>query len=713
MTSFPSVGRRLGERTLSRRLDALAELIRIGRDRQAPGEDLAQPPGPGDEAVAGFGQPLLDRADAVLKRAGERLRLSGSHTVIALAGGTGSGKSTLFNALSGATFSPPGVTRPTTRHVHACVWGMQGAAPLLDWLNVQRRHRYARASVLDSGESDLDGLILLDLPDHDSVVTASMAAVDRLAKLADMVIWVLDPQKYADAAVHNRYLIPLAGHANVFTVVLNQIDTLPPEQIRDCEQDLRRLLDAEGLTDTPVLPVSARTGEGLGDLRALLTDTVRRNRAVTDRIAADIDGVIGGFEPYAGPQVAPDEALAEPALAGPSAGPADGPLAAPTDDAAQSPGASRPPWELDEDARAAVSPAPGRPPWEDATPDGTTPDAVDLSASVPTAPARQLAEAFAKASGAAAVAQAMASARGAQAARLTGWPVARLFRRRSAVPALRGGAAAEAAGQAQQSEVDNAITAFADSVGGALPAPWAGSLREAARSGAPQVPRALADAVRGVAATARPQPPAWWRLVTLWQWLLTVLAVFSIGFAVAIAIDRATGHRQGVISEASLIPWLVALAAALLVLGLLTAVGCKNMTVAAGQREQEAAETAMRDRVSAVTRDLVLVPTGREITQYEKFRRELAAATAVLSPPAARHSSACRICALIRYESFVITGNPAPQADNSKKRRRRRPPGSQERPNGRRGAHRPFGITGFLVVILILTTCTDSPSRWR
>ena len=310
MTSSPSIGRRLSEQTLSRRLDALAELIRIGRARQGQGEDAAAGAGAERRAVAGFGPALLDDADAVLERAGERLRLSGSHTVVALAGGTGSGKSTLFNALSGATFSPPGVTRPTTRHVHACVWGMQGAAPLLDWLNVQRRHRYARASVLDSGESDLDGLLLLDLPDHDSVVTASMAAVDRLAKLADMVIWVLDPQKYADAAVHNRYLIPLAGHASVFTVVLNQIDTLPPEQIRDCEQDLRRLLDAEGLTDTPVLPVSARTGDGLGDLRALLIQTVRRNRAVTDRIAADIDGVIGGFEPYAGPQVAPDAALA-------------------------------------------------------------------------------------------------------------------------------------------------------------------------------------------------------------------------------------------------------------------------------------------------------------------------------------------------------------------------------------------------------------------
>src|SRR6201999_929915 len=138
-----------------------------------------------------------------------------------------------------------------------------------------------------SGESTLAGLLLLDLPDHDSVVTASMAAVDRLSKLADMVIWVLDPQKYADAAVHNRYLIPLAGHAAVFTVVLNQIDVLTPQQARDCEEDLRRLLDAEGLTDAPLLSVSARTGAGLGELRALLTKTVTSNRTVSDRITAD------------------------------------------------------------------------------------------------------------------------------------------------------------------------------------------------------------------------------------------------------------------------------------------------------------------------------------------------------------------------------------------------------------------------------------------
>jgi energy-coupling factor transporter ATP-binding protein EcfA2 len=628
-STFPVAGQRLGQLSLSRRLDALAEIVRIGRDRHAPGDGA---PSPGaDGADDGFSKALLDDADAVLKRAGERLRLSSNHTVVALGGGTGSGKSTLFNALSGASFSPPGVTRPTTRHVHACVWGMQGVAPLLDWLNVQRRHRYARASVLDSGESDLDGLVLLDLPDHDSVVTASMAAVDRLSKLADMVIWVLDPQKYADAAVHNRYLIPLAGHASVFTVVLNQIDTLPPDQIRDCEQDLRRLLDAEGLTETPVLPVSARTGAGLPELRALLIDTVRRNRAVTDRIAADIDAVIGGFDVYAGPQVAPDAAVPNAATPGAGAGTSAAPLTSPLDDDDEPQDGSRPPWEL-EDESATPPPAPSRPPWEDAALDGAEREDIDFSASVPAAPARQLTEAFVRAAGVAAVAQAMAAARGAQAARLTGWPAARLLRRRSVPTAPRGGAAAgrqaAAAAQAQQSEVDNAITAFADSVGGPLPKPWAASLRAAARGNAGRVPQALAGAVRAAAAAGRSRPTAWWRLVMLWQWLLAAGAIVGLALSIVIAVVRLAGHHQGLLSDASLIPWLLALSAALLVLGLLTAIGCKNMTVAAAERERDTAEQAMRDQVAGVARDLVLTPTGREIAQYERFRRELAIASA-------------------------------------------------------------------------------------
>jgi GTP-binding protein EngB required for normal cell division len=603
VTALPSVGPpQMAQKNLSARLDALADLTRIGRDREGPD---------------GFGKPLLDDSEALLRRAGERLRLSASHTVVALAGGTGSGKSTLFNALSGASFSPPGVTRPTTRHVHACVWGMQGAAPLLDWLGIQRRHRYARASALDSGEAALNGLLLLDLPDHDSVVTASMAAVDRLSKLADMLIWVLDPQKYADAAVHNRYLIPLAGHASVFTVVLNQIDLLPEDQVRDCEQDLRRLLDAEGLHDTPVLAVSARTGAGLDELRALLTQEVHASHAASERISADIDAVISGFAVHAARQVAPDEALAAVAARDRAPEPED-----------TEPRPSRPPWDLPEDEQPGALPP--KPPWEDATPDGGDRGGVDPVANVPEGPATDLTAAFARAAGLAAVAESLGSAREALAARITGWPLARLVRRgRDPVRSLRGSegsAAANAAGQAQQSEVDNAITTLADAVGGGLPDPWAASLRAAARSNSGLVPQALADAVHQVAPGGKPRVPGWWRLITGWQWLLTVLAVAGVAWAVVIAVAHGGKERSTLLGDTALIPWLLIMAAAMLLLGFLTASGCRNMAQLAAERERAQAEQAMRKRVAAVTRDLVLAPLGREIAQYERFRRDLAVA---------------------------------------------------------------------------------------
>src|ERR1700751_4323522 len=161
---------------LPARLTALQELTKLGSARS------------GSE---GFSQELLTEAEALLRRSGERMRMSASHTVVALAGGGGSGEASLFTALAGANFSPAGVTRPTTKHSHACVWGMEGAAPLLDWLGVQRRHRYARASALDEGEASLTGMLLLDLPDHDSVVTGSAAPVDRLVKLTDQLgLWV-------------------------------------------------------------------------------------------------------------------------------------------------------------------------------------------------------------------------------------------------------------------------------------------------------------------------------------------------------------------------------------------------------------------------------------------------------------------------------------------------------------------------------------------
>ena len=94
---------------------------------------------------------VVDDAEKVADRAAGRLKLSADHTVVALAGATGSGKSSTFNALSGLELAAVGVRRPTTSWATACVWGKEGAEELLEWLGIPARHQVTRDSMLSTG----------------------------------------------------------------------------------------------------------------------------------------------------------------------------------------------------------------------------------------------------------------------------------------------------------------------------------------------------------------------------------------------------------------------------------------------------------------------------------------------------------------------------------------------------------------------------------
>ncbi|KOX17530.1 GTPase [Nocardiopsis sp. NRRL B-16309] len=271
---------------LVERLDALSTLTELGQD------DLPED--------------LIARAGQLLDHAGARLRLSAEHTVVALAGGTGSGKSSLFNALCGLELSQTGVTRPTTSKAHACVWGHEGADALLSWLGVPNRYRHSRTSVLDAGNSELTGLVLLDLPDHDSVRSMHTAEADRLIGSVDLLVWVLDPQKYADAAVHHRYLAQMSGHGAVTIAVLNQVDKVAPDELEELLTDLRRLLESESGVHPRVITTSTITDQGIRDLREFLAETVGERRALVDRLAADLDQVIEPFGEFRGDAPIPD-----------------------------------------------------------------------------------------------------------------------------------------------------------------------------------------------------------------------------------------------------------------------------------------------------------------------------------------------------------------------------------------------------------------------
>ena len=222
----------------------------------------------------------VEPARAVVERAGERLGLGLESTVVALAGPTGAGKSRLFNALAGEALASVGRRRPTTSAAQAAVWGDAPDA-LLDWLGIARRH---------VREADgLGGLVLLDLPDFDSVESSHRAEAERVVGLADLVLWVVEPQKYADAALHDRYLRPLATHAEAMAVVLNQADLLDAGDVRAWRGDMERLLAADGLPRLPLLVVSAETGAGLDELRRLLESRVAARDAALARLAADLD----------------------------------------------------------------------------------------------------------------------------------------------------------------------------------------------------------------------------------------------------------------------------------------------------------------------------------------------------------------------------------------------------------------------------------------
>ncbi len=233
---------------------------------------------------------LVDQGSVVVDRAGARLRLSAEHTVVALAGATGSGKSSTFNALAGLDLAAVGVRRPTTSYATACVWGDDPAVELLEWLEIPQRHRVVRDSMLDRGQQDrgLEGLVLLDLPDHDSTEVCHHLEVERLVGLTDLMVWVLDPQKYADAAVHERFLAPLAPHREVMLVVLNHIDVVAQAGREPMLADVRRLLEADGLGDVPLLATSARTGEGIDELRRTIGKRVADKAATRTRLAGDI-----------------------------------------------------------------------------------------------------------------------------------------------------------------------------------------------------------------------------------------------------------------------------------------------------------------------------------------------------------------------------------------------------------------------------------------
>lgn len=237
----------------------------------------------------------LDQAREVLAQVSQRRRLAPETTVVALLGATGSGKSSLTNALTGTEVSRTARTRPTTTQPLAVVPDTAAeATALLDWLMIGQR-------VSVGGNWPLgEATVLVDLPDIDSDELRHRDIAERMAGKVDVLVWVLDPEKYADGVVHHDFLIPMAAHADVMVVALNQVDRLDVEGREAVVSDLISILDREGLGSAKVVPVSARTGEGIETLARVVASvasdrmaSVRSLAAHVRRAAKDLGGQTG------------------------------------------------------------------------------------------------------------------------------------------------------------------------------------------------------------------------------------------------------------------------------------------------------------------------------------------------------------------------------------------------------------------------------------
>ncbi|MGC3954379.1 MAG: 50S ribosome-binding GTPase [Propionicimonas sp.] len=492
---------------------------------------------------------VLAQADEVVRRAGERVAFDGEFTVVALAGATGSGKSSLFNALTGTELAQIAVRRPTTAKAMGVTWGSALPHELLDWLDIPRRHLIATAA-----DDPLAKLVLLDLPDHDSTEVAHRLTVDKLVERVDALIWVVDPQKYADAALHDGYLKPLAPYSHLMLVVLNQADLLRPDELEHCLEDLRRLLDSEGLRSTPVMVTSALRGTGIDGLREVLAQTVAGKQAAVRRLQTDVKVAAGRLADELGGRSPSKHGLSKPARA---------------------------------ELTTALAEAAGVP---------TVVDGVRRS--------------WTK-RGRAATGWPFLSWIG----RLRRDPLQRLRLELPAGSAEIGRTALPTATPVQQARVEAALRSLTDQAASGLPKGWTEAVRAAARTNQAVLPARLDTAIAATDLRTR-RGAAWWGLFGVLQWLL-VAAVLVGGLWHLYSLLGPLWQLPRLpelLWQGTPVPtWL--LGGGVLAGLLLALLGRGLVLIGAGSRAR-AAEKSLRAAIAVVTDEQVLQPVQAELDRY-------------------------------------------------------------------------------------------------
>jgi GTP-binding protein EngB required for normal cell division len=261
--------------------------VTVGLDRLFDSLDLAI-----GTAADLFGTDGLDPIAIAARDSRRRLGFLGETVVVALAGGTGSGKSSLLNAIAGEEIAETGAVRPTTSEALAWIPANPepGLVRLLDALDIHRR----------VGHGNDDRLALIDLPDMDSYDRGHLAEVQRIVPRIDAVLWVFDPLKYNDRSLHQGFLAPLMAYESQFGYVLNHADRLTASEREAVMSDLTKTLMVDGAEDPVVMLTAAAPSwgepQGIDRVREYLDQRLSGKDAAVRKVVTDVREATAALE---------------------------------------------------------------------------------------------------------------------------------------------------------------------------------------------------------------------------------------------------------------------------------------------------------------------------------------------------------------------------------------------------------------------------------
>lgn len=169
---------------------------------------------------------------------------------VALAGGTGAGKSTLINAFAGTVIAEASEIRPTTRHLQVYHHQDDSLGTLTDDLASQ-------ATFVAHDRPELRHKMLVDSPDLDSFMVQHRATTKSLLKRSSLVLYVFSPERYLEERTWS--ILRTETEFSAAAAILNKVDRVgSPEELEQITTDLRAHFAAVGHGDIRIFRLNAR-----------------------------------------------------------------------------------------------------------------------------------------------------------------------------------------------------------------------------------------------------------------------------------------------------------------------------------------------------------------------------------------------------------------------------------------------------------------------